>query len=326
MEPKSIRYNNPGNLRPMKEGFYKGQIGVDADGFALFETTEMGQKALDQDIGIKLGRKPTIDAFINQYSGIGDPKNSQASVDNYKIAVMEGLGLNSSDQVIADTPENRKKMRDIISKFESGIGVPADNSGQEQPKESGAGPKPSSISEQAGEAIKQYASEVPLEAANTAGKAYLIAENAPSFFKDMTNTFREESAAAKAASAPTEKTSLQKVGKFWRPVTEKLPAPTPAPVNKIPVDMPKLGALGRGLGIGGAGLSGYQAKKDFEAGNYGQAALNSLGAVGSLASLIPHPVARVAGNILGISGPVTAEYFRKRQEEEEEEEKKKSGK
>ena len=184
-------------------------------------------------------------------------------------------------------------------------------------------PAPSTLSEQAGEAIKKYASEVPLEAANTAGKAYLIAENAPSFFKDMRNVFREESAAAKAASAPTEKTSLQKVGKFWRPVTEKLPAPTPAPVNKTPVNLPKLGALGRGLGVGGAGLSSYQAKKDFEAGNYGQAALNSLGAVGSLASLIPHPVARVAGNILGISGPVTAEYFRKRQEEEEEEEKKK---
>lgn len=121
MEPKSIRYNNPGNLRPMKEGFYKGQVGVDEGGFALFETAEMGQAALDQDIRIKLGRKPTVDAFIDQYSGIGDPQNSRASVDNYKIAVMNGLGLDSSDQVIADTPENRAKMRKIIAEFESGV-------------------------------------------------------------------------------------------------------------------------------------------------------------------------------------------------------------
>jgi hypothetical protein len=138
--------------------------------------------------------------------------------------------------------------------------------------------------------------------------------------------FREENAAAKAGSAPTEKTSIQKVGKFRRAVTEKLPAPVQAPVNKIPVNLPKLGAFGKTLGLGGAGLSGYQAKNDFEAGNYGQAALNSLGALGSLASMIPHPVARAAGNILGISGPAAAEILRRRQEEEEEEERKKSGK
>jgi hypothetical protein len=86
--------------------------------------------------------------------------------------------------------------------------------------------------------------------------------------------------------------------------------------------MPGAKRLGRGLAGLGMGLSGLDAIDDYEAGNYGQASMNALGALGSGLALAPHPVAKAIGIPLGMLGPAAAAYLKSLDEKE----KKKSGK
>jgi hypothetical protein len=111
-------YNNPGNLRPPKGVTYDGQIGIGENGFAIFETPEFGRKALINDIQHKMKNGlNTPDSFIDRYSPSGD--NSEESRDNYKIHLMNQLGLKSSDEPF---PENsHEKLADAIAQFEGGI-------------------------------------------------------------------------------------------------------------------------------------------------------------------------------------------------------------
>jgi hypothetical protein len=120
------RQYNVGNLRP--SGFtYKGQTGVDKNGFATFDTPEAGIKALQQDIDSKLSSGlNTPQKFIEKYappkSKGGD--NPDATTNAYINNVAKALGIKPTDK-IEDTPENRKILQDAIIKQE-GIGYPAE--------------------------------------------------------------------------------------------------------------------------------------------------------------------------------------------------------
>jgi hypothetical protein len=81
--------------------------------------------------------------------------------------------------------------------------------------------------------------------------------------------------------------------------------------------LPGARALGRGLAGLGMGLSGLDAIDDYEAGNYGQASMNALGAIGSGLALAPHPVAKAIGIPLGMLGPAAAAYLKSLDEKEE---------
>jgi len=145
--------NNPGNLKP--QGFtYKGQIGLDDRGFAIFATKQDGRNALIHDIQVKQKNGiNTPQSFIDKYAPAG-VENTEDSRDNYKVGMAGHLGLKNTN---APFPEgSAEKIADFIERFESGK---APDQTQEAPKENPNNP---------------FAAGVPLadkarEASNTEG-------------------------------------------------------------------------------------------------------------------------------------------------------------
>ena len=110
--------NNPGNIRPPKGVTYDGQIGVDDNGFAVFQDKEAGQKALVNEIQHKLDKGlNTPESFINVYTP-ASAENPEESRDNYKLHIANHLGLNSTTDSF---PENSaEKLARAITEFEGG--------------------------------------------------------------------------------------------------------------------------------------------------------------------------------------------------------------
>lgn len=119
--------NNPGNLKP--KGFtYKGQIGVDDQGFAIFENKDAGRSALIQDIRAK--QKQGLNnpsAFIDKYTP-AMKENPEEGRDNYKIFLAQNLGLKSTTDPFPKGSE--EKIADLIAQFESGS--PPEAAGKEE--------------------------------------------------------------------------------------------------------------------------------------------------------------------------------------------------
>ena len=109
--------NNPGNLRP--KGFtYKGQIGVDDRGFAIFENKDAGRSALIQDIRAKQRQGlNNPNSFIDKYAP-AMAENPEEGRDNYKIFLAQNLGLKNTTDPFPKGSE--EKIADLIAQFESG--------------------------------------------------------------------------------------------------------------------------------------------------------------------------------------------------------------
>lgn len=114
--------NNPGNLKPPKGVTYEGQIGVDDNGFAVFESPEYGRSALVNDIKHKLDRGiNTPESFVDVYAPAGK-ENPEDARDMYKIHLSHALGLNGSDEKFPEG--SAEKIADVITQRE---GVSADS-------------------------------------------------------------------------------------------------------------------------------------------------------------------------------------------------------
>ncbi len=128
--------NNPGNLKPPggKANFYKGQIGIDDKGFAIFETKDYGRQALIQDLNAKINRGVnTPEQFIDIYSPAG-PENKEIGRDNYKIYLAHKLGLKSTGDEF--NKEHIDKLADAVTAFEGGTwagGKKEEKAGEAQP-------------------------------------------------------------------------------------------------------------------------------------------------------------------------------------------------
>jgi hypothetical protein len=109
---------------------YKGQIGIDEQGFAIFQNYADGRNALIHDIQVKQknGIK-TPHAFIDKYAPAGS-ENKEESRDNYKIGMAGHLGLKSTNDPFPEG--SAEKIADFIESFETGKGLP--QSTQEAPK------------------------------------------------------------------------------------------------------------------------------------------------------------------------------------------------
>ena len=109
--------NNPGNLKP--KGFtYKGQIGVDDRGFAIFENKDAGRSALIQDIRAKQRQGlNNPNAFIDKYTP-AMAENPEEGRDNYKIRMAQHLGLKSTTDPFPKGSE--EKIADLITTIEGG--------------------------------------------------------------------------------------------------------------------------------------------------------------------------------------------------------------
>jgi hypothetical protein len=112
--------NNPGNLRP-KDFNYKGQIGTDPKGFAIFKDFDSGLNALKHDIKVKINKGiNTPESFIDMYAPAGEnnKENKEPNRDNYKLHIASNLGLKSTSEPIKLNQVD--KLADLIYKFESG--------------------------------------------------------------------------------------------------------------------------------------------------------------------------------------------------------------
>jgi hypothetical protein len=127
--------NNPGNLKP--KGFtYKGQIGLDDRGFAIFESKDAGRSALIQDIRAKQSQGlNNPNAFIDKYTP-AMKENPEEGRDNYKIFLAQNLGLKNTTDPFPKGSE--EKIADLIAQFE-GASSPAptgkEESGAKKPFE-----------------------------------------------------------------------------------------------------------------------------------------------------------------------------------------------
>lgn len=65
----AYRNNNPGNLRPLPNG-WPGQVGVDASGFAVFGSLADGEAALDRQIQTNIDRGLTLNEFFAGKPGV----------------------------------------------------------------------------------------------------------------------------------------------------------------------------------------------------------------------------------------------------------------
>jgi hypothetical protein len=123
MESRADFNNNPGNLRPPKDVTYEGQIGVDDKGFAIFETPAFGERALKNDIKIKIEKGiNTPEKFIDMYAPKGKDaygdENSEEGRENYKIWLAHKLGLKSTTDPFPD--DALDKLPGAIKAFEGG--------------------------------------------------------------------------------------------------------------------------------------------------------------------------------------------------------------
>ena len=124
--PLNIRNNNPGNLRDPKTGE-----------FLKFDTMEAGQKALDDDIKLKLsGNSPIVKQRFGADANIMTPAmlaetwapatakgNSPESTANYAKFIADRLGIDPTG-VIPNTEQARKIVTKAIADFEGGQGTP----------------------------------------------------------------------------------------------------------------------------------------------------------------------------------------------------------
>lgn len=174
--------NNPGNLRPPKGVKYEGQIGVDERGFAIFENKSFGQRALVNDINIKINRGlDTPEKFIDRYAPVS-AENPEEGRENYKIKLAAALGLKSTNDPF---PKGAApKIADTIYRFESGVEPKQDESlprsNQDTPKHfeletTGLVKEPDkkvSFSDQAGELMRMAMEADPYRVAGDVAAAY----------------------------------------------------------------------------------------------------------------------------------------------------------
>lgn len=89
---KSIRNNNPGNLRFANQ---RGSTGKDASGFAIFSTPEAGMVALEKQIRLDMGRGDTLYKFISEYAPAADKNNPL----KYTDFVSKATGIQPYEQI-----------------------------------------------------------------------------------------------------------------------------------------------------------------------------------------------------------------------------------
>jgi hypothetical protein len=97
MHTRGFRNNNPGNLKYGTP--WKGVVGIDPKGFAIFDTMENGVRALGKDLTAKMGRGlDTVREIISVYA---PPSENPTGTYIDKVAAWVGVSpdmqLNAGD-------------------------------------------------------------------------------------------------------------------------------------------------------------------------------------------------------------------------------------
>lgn len=116
--PRGVRNNNPLNLRPLGQGSWEGQTGVDDGNFAQFGSMEAGLAAADKNLqtyGTKYGIN-TVAGVINRWAP-GSDGNDPAS---YAATVAKTLGVEPNAQIDLTDPQVRQGMLKAMAQVELG--------------------------------------------------------------------------------------------------------------------------------------------------------------------------------------------------------------
>ena len=97
---------------------------------------------------------------------------------------------------------------------------------------------------------------------------------------------------------PTQGPRLEKEAMANRSTGQKMLANTPKPLQGL-ISKP-MGVIGRGAVGLGAGLQGSDALNRYKAGDTSGSIISGIGALGTAASMIPHPVTRIGGTAIGL--------------------------
>jgi len=120
-DARSVRNNNPGNLKYAKQF---GATGYDKDGFAVFENKELGMKALKEQLQRNLERHPdyTLTQHMHAYlGGTGEPKaTAEGDPIAYASFLSKHMGLDPDSRLVAQasTPSGAKPWSEIASQFD----------------------------------------------------------------------------------------------------------------------------------------------------------------------------------------------------------------
>lgn len=116
--PRGVRNNNPGNLRdgPFAKS-QPGYKGADADGFAVFDTSQAGMAAQTVLLANKYLSKGinTADAIVEKYAPASE--NSAESRANYKAHIASALGIGINDPIPV---ERAGELAQAVAGFENG--------------------------------------------------------------------------------------------------------------------------------------------------------------------------------------------------------------
>jgi hypothetical protein len=117
--PRGVRNNNHGNIKPSPGQTFPGQTGVDAQGFAQFQTPQDGAAAADtilQTYGAKHGIN-TVQGVVSRWAPDAPPE--------YAPAVAAHLGVKPTDPIDLSDPQVRQQVAQGITVQEGNGGAAA---------------------------------------------------------------------------------------------------------------------------------------------------------------------------------------------------------
>lgn len=116
--PRGLRNNNPGNVKALGGGQqWQGQTGVDANGFAVFDSMENGQRAMQRNLQ-SYGRQGvnTVGSIINRWAPSSDNNPTSA----YVQYVASQLGVRPDQPLDLNNPQTLSALSTAIARFENG--------------------------------------------------------------------------------------------------------------------------------------------------------------------------------------------------------------
>lgn len=116
MDPKGIRNNNPGNIRDSDDD-WQGKVGVDDDGFVIFDTPDNGSRALSKVLDTYQSKHGlnTVSGIIGRWA---PPTENDTGA--YVKRVSDALGVGPDDELDLSGDRKAALMREIIA-HENGI-------------------------------------------------------------------------------------------------------------------------------------------------------------------------------------------------------------
>jgi len=107
---RGIRNNNPGNIRHNSTFEWSGEVGLDAQGFCIFDAPINGIRALARDLRNKINRGlDTVEKILMVYA-----PPSENNTDAYIRAVCQDTGFKPDQELHADQSTLERLCRAII--------------------------------------------------------------------------------------------------------------------------------------------------------------------------------------------------------------------